>query len=88
MRKKIAKWNFLRKFRVSNSLRDLELYQRAEREFKAYVLSRKLRYQATKRDELVSTRRNPKDFWNVLRSSVKRAVVNNNIPCDTWFKYF
>jgi len=68
-RLKKQKYYRLKLFRSSNNSQDLERYKLAKKDFKHNCYLQKMSYQRDCKNKLVSSRTNPKAFWNLVKST-------------------
>ena len=78
----------LRTFRLSNNRNDLQTYKTCKNRFKSLCKGKKLNYQRKKRNDLINNRKDPKQFWGIIKSSCTKCHSNGSISSHEWFKYF
>ena len=79
----------LRVFRRTLKSCDRDAFCKARREYKNMLKRKKRFYNSALLDELVTSIKDQKEFWeNVHKLSFKRKQVSNNISVDTWFQHF
>ena len=79
---------FLRHFRQSNSQRSLAEYLTSKKQFKKIVNQKKVTLKRLKKQNLVNSRKCPKQYWKNIKGNKNQKNVTENIQPNDWFEYF
>ena len=78
----------MRRFRVTDLKHDYCNYINLRKTFKSLCLHKKIAYQNSERNKLVSARNNPKTFWSILKQNIGTVNQISNINAADWMGYF
>ena len=86
---KREKHKTLRRFRLSRSNEDLNIYLHSRNVFKNVIKTKKDKYHQKKLDSLLASVNESKSFWSKLKYMTGRKVKQiNNITTEQWLEHF
>ena len=88
-RAKYRKYAALRRFRSTNQHTDYTAYIETKRLFKKICAHKKSNYNFNNRQKLISSRKNPKIFWQLLKQNTNKSKnIENTCNLQIWKNHF